>query len=100
HTLLKLRKQYAYGDQDDYFTSSNCIGFVRHGDQQHPNKLAVLISNAGKGSLRMFVGNDLQGKQFYDALGYCKEFVEIDEEGFGNFKVEERSVSAWIIKDE
>lgn len=100
HTLLKLRKQYAYGDQDDYFTSSNCIGFVRHGDQQHPNKLVVLISNAGKGSLRMFVGNDLQGKQFYDALGHCKEFVEIDEEGFGNFKVEERSVSAWIIKDE
>lgn len=96
--LLELRKESAYGDQDDYFESPDTIGFVRHGDEAHPDKLAVVLSNAAGGTQRMFVGEHLQDAEFYDYLGNQEGIVKIDQEGFGEFRAGEKSVSAWVQK--
>lgn len=93
--LLEVRRDFAYGDQDDYFNDPHVIGFVRHGNEEHPKKMACVISNAGDNAIRMFVGEHLKGAEFYDYLGNHQEIVKIDEEGFGEFKVLGQSVSAW-----
>ncbi|NWO25961.1 alpha-amylase [Peptostreptococcaceae bacterium oral taxon 081] len=97
--LLELRLNFAYGNQDDYFESPNAIGFVRHGDENHPNKLAVVISNSHENVIRMFVGEHLKNFEFYDYLGNNEGIVKIDEKGFGEFRVSEKSVSAWVPKN-
>ena len=95
--LLKLRKEKAYGNQTDYLDNPNFIGWTREGDEEHPDSgLAVVISNAGDGEKRMYIGKKFAGKSFVDILGNCEDEVFIDDEGFGNFKVRGKSVSVWV----
>ena len=95
--LMKLRKEKAYGNQNDYFDNPNFIGWTREGDDEHiKSGLAVVISNAGDGEKRMYVGNKFAGERFIEAIGNCNEEVIIDESGFGNFKVKGKSVSVWV----
>ena len=45
-TIIELRKDKAYGKQNDYFDNPNCIGWTLEGDKDHlKSGLAVLISN-------------------------------------------------------
>ena len=95
--LIKLRKEKAYGNQNDYFDNSNFIGWTREGDEEHlQSGLAVVISNAGDGEKRMYIGKKFAGEKFIEAIGNCGEEVIIDEEGFGNFKVKGKSTSVWV----
>lgn len=95
--LIKLRKEKAYGEQHDYFDNRNYIGWTREGDQEHiKSGLAVVISNAGDGEKRMYIGTKFSGEKFIDSLENCEEIVEIDDGGFGNFKVKGKSTSIWV----
>ncbi len=94
--LAKIRKDFAYGDQDDYFESSSCIGWVRHGDEEHINKCAVIISIGDMNTISMFVGLEESGKVYGDYLGNNQGQVVIDDEGFGDFLVAPGSISVWI----
>ena len=97
--LLKARKLYSYGEQQDYFENADLIGFVRKGDFEHENSgLAVVMTNRLGGSICMQMGKDFAGKEFYDCLGNVKENVTIDEDGNGNFSCHDGSVSVWIIE--
>ncbi len=96
-TLIKLRKEKAYGNQTDYFDNRNYIGWTREGDDEHlKSGLAVLISNAGDGEKRMYIGERFAGCQFIDSLSNCEDTITIDEQGFGVFKVKGKSVSVWV----
>ena len=54
-TLIRLRKEKAYGQQNDYFDHPNYVGWTRTGDEEHiKSGLAVVISNAGDGEKRMY----------------------------------------------
>ena len=98
-TLMLIRKNRSYGLQHDYFDHNNFIGWTQEGDDEHINSgLAVVISNAGDGYKRMYVGNQNTGETYIDSLGNCEEEVTIDEDGCGNFGVKSRSVSVWIKK--
>ena len=44
----------------------------------------------------MYIGTKFAGEKFIDALGNCEEEVEIDNEGFGNFRVRGKSSSVWV----
>ena len=44
----------------------------------------------------MYMGSEMIGEKFIDAIGNCQEEVYIDNEGYGNFKVKAKSVSVWI----
>lgn len=96
-TLIKLRKEKAYGEQHDYFDHPNYIGWTREGDDEHiKSGLAVVISNAGDGEKRMYIGTRFAGEKFIDCLERCEEEVIIDNEGYGNFKVKGKGASVWI----
>lgn len=96
--LLDLRLNLAYGEETDYFDDPNCIGWTRAG-QEGSQPIAVLISNATATSKRMYFGQDWSGHECSDYLGNCQTIVTIDEEGWGEFPVEEQSVSVWSIKN-
>lgn len=96
-TILELRKEKSYGEQYDYFDNQDYIGWTREGDDEHiKSGLAVVISNSCDGEKRMYIGTQFTGEKFIDALGNCEEEVEIDEEGFGKFKVKGKSISIWV----
>ena len=96
-TLIELRKEKAYGKQNDYFDNPNFIGWTREGDEEHlKSGLAVVMSNKGAGEKRMYIGKQYSGEKFIDSLGNCQDEIIIDDEGFGNFKVKEKSVSVWV----
>ena len=95
--MITIRKEKAYGKQNDYFDNPSCIGWTREGDEEHiKSGVVVLISNKYDSEKRMYIGKDLTGEEFIDAIGNCEEKVIIDEEGFGNFKVKAKSVSVWV----
>ncbi|WP_253198635.1 alpha-amylase [Clostridium estertheticum] len=90
--LLKARKEFAYGNQHDYFDDAHIVGWTRE------SGLAALISNANDGgSKKMFVGEKLSGKVFVDVTGNISGEIEIDADGNGDFTVNENSYSVWCI---
>ncbi len=98
--LLKARKYYAYGDEEDYFEGHNKIGFVRQGDYDHPNSgLAVVMSDYEGGEITMCMGKDLANKSFYDILGNSEGVVTTDEKGYAAFYCQGGSVSVWVMFD-
>ncbi len=94
--LIKLRRYYAYGEQEDYFDDDDVIGWVRRGDEHRSSGLAVVLSDAGGGTKRMRMGEEYAGELFYDVMGDCTEPVEIDKEGWGEFSAAPGSVSVWV----
>mgnify|MGYP000881116668 FL=1 len=95
--LLDIRLNLAYGEQNDYFDDANCIGWTRQGkDDGQP--IAVLISNDQAASKSMLVGSEWAGKEFSDYLGNSSQIVTIDDQGWGEFPVEEKSVSVWSVR--
>lgn len=97
--LMKIRKLYAYGGQNDYFDDDHMIGWTREGDARHPDSgLACVMTNGNGGTKRMKVGEAFAGATFLDALGKCHERVTIDGDGWGNFAVSSGSVSVWLTQ--
>ena len=95
--LLKIRKYFAYGEQEDYFYDKNTIGFVRRGDYEHSaSGLAVVMSDKNGGVIEMNVGKNLSNTMFYDCLGNIQEKVYVDSNGNGKFSCKPGSVSVWI----
>ena len=95
--LLDIRLNLAYGEQTDYFDDANCIGWTRQGkDDGQP--IAVIISNDQATSKSMFVGPEWAGREFSDYLGNSSQIVTIDDRGWGEFPVEEKSVSVWSVR--
>lgn len=98
--LLKLRKYFAYGKQNDYFDDNNIIGWTREGDFEHPDSgMAVILSDNAGGSKIMNVGKRLAGSTLYDYTGNVQETVYIDDEGNGIFYCNGGSVSVWVKKE-
>jgi alpha-amylase len=97
--LIRLRKEYAYGTQRDYFDHPNCIGWTREGtDENERSGLAVLLSNGEEGFKHMEIGKRHAGKVFVDYLHKRNEEITIDENGWGEFLCPAGSVSVWVEK--
>ena len=95
--MIKIRRGYAYGEQEDYFDDPHIVGFVRRGTADHPDSgLAVVFSNTDDGQKRMYMGKECAGIVYRDALGCCLDPVVIDEEGFGIFSTKGHNVSIYV----
>lgn len=95
--LLHARKEFAYGNQRDYFDDQNCVGWTREGDDSHEG-CAVVISNEDAKEKPMEMGKRYAGRNFYDLLGKFEHQITIDENGWGNFPVPAGSVSVWVAE--
>jgi alpha-amylase len=92
--FLLARRQYAYGDQYDYFDHPDIIGWTRLGDRSHPKAMAVLMSDGPGGSKWMEVGQP--NATFIDLTEHIKEPVHTNEYGWAEFRCDGGSVSVWI----
>ena len=96
-TLLRLRKKWAYGEQRDYLDDSSLVGFVRTGDEEHPDSgMAVVLTDSVEGKKVMEMGSRFAGAAFYDAMGRFDQPVILDGEGKGEFPARGGSVSVWV----
>ena len=96
---IKVRRWYAYGEQQDYFENEHLVGWVRRGDIEHENSgIAVVMSDGDAGAISMEIGKDFAGETFHDVMGICSEPVVIDKKGIGEFKTGARNVSIWVRK--
>lgn len=93
--LLDVRRDFAYGEQDDYFDHQHVVGWVRRGDEHHPDGCVVIMSNSTGGTKPMFVGTDYAGSTWYDKMGYMPDVV-IGDDGKGWFNVGDGSVSVYL----
>ena len=100
--LLQLRKQFAYGEQVDYFDDPHCIGWVRKGDSEiRGSGCAVILSNhTAPMQKTMNVGQQFAGKCFRDFLQHHKTTITINDDGSAVFPVQAASVSVWVIDSE
>jgi alpha-amylase len=92
--LLAARRDFAYGEQIDYFDHPNVVGWSRGGDQEHPGTMAVLLSDGPAGSKWMNVGKANQA--FCDLTGHCPDVITTNGDGWGEFRCNGGSVSVWI----
>jgi alpha-amylase len=98
--MMRIRKQLAYGFQRDYFDHANTIGWTREGiGKKHFSGCAVLMTNGSAGDKKMEVGKRHAGKIFVDVCGNRPEKVVIDANGWGDFFVNDSSVSVWIREE-
>lgn len=98
--LMDIRKKFAYGDQTDYMQEKDLIGWVRHGDENHPVKLAVVISTGNMNTMSMFVGEEEKGKKYKDMTGGNTNAIVIDENGYGAFEVGPGTMACWACVKE
>lgn len=99
--VMYARKNCAYGTQHDYLDDPDTIGWTREGLGQVANSgLAALISdyNTGTATKRMYVGTSHKGEVWYDVTGNISDKVTISNDGYGVFKVKNKSYSVWINK--
>jgi alpha-amylase len=95
--FLEARKEYAFGDQYDYFDHANCIGWTRLGDEEHLGGMAVVLSNGGDGTKWMEVGQPNQ--TYIDLTEHIDEPIVTNDEGWAEFRCLAGSVSVWIPKN-
>jgi alpha-amylase len=95
--FLEVRRSNAFGDQNDYFDHQNCIGWTRTGNEDYSGGMAVLLSNGTDGTKKMNTGSP--GVRYGDITEHIKKKVTTNDEGWAEFKCNERSVSVWVPID-
>lgn len=99
YPILMARKQYAYGNQIDYFDDEHIVAWVREGDKEHKDSgLVVIMSDNAGGSKKMNVGQNLANCVLMDITGNMSENVYVDKDGNGIFYCDGGSVSVWVKK--
>lgn len=96
--LMQIRTQLAYGDQEDHWISEHLFAWIRHGNEEHPNKLITIVNNSDAATLPLFIGKEQAGKEFQAIFGEQHETVFADEEGNVNFMAAPGSLTCWAEK--
>lgn len=94
--LIRIRQENAFGEQIDFFDHNNIVGWVRAGNEKHPNGCVVIMSTGDAGEKAMFVGEMHAGEVWADKMGFVPDKVTIDEKGQGTFKTNAGSVSVYV----
>lgn len=94
--LLFARQHAAYGPQYDYLDHPDIIGWTRLGTKQHPQAMAVIMSDGPGGGKWMEVGKP--NTTFYDLTEHIKTPIQTNADGWAEFRCEGGSVSVWLEK--
>ena len=92
--LIDLRRRYGFGDQSDFFEEANRIGWVRHGDEDHPGAMVVVIDNNDGGELTIDTGRP--GTEFKSVGPAETEGVTTDDEGRAVFYCPGGGVAVYV----
>jgi alpha-amylase len=92
--LLAARRDYAYGEQIDYFNDPDVIGWTRLGNNEHPQAMAVIMSDGAGGSKWMNTGKIKS--EFRDITGNQPQSITTNENGWGEFVCGGGSVAVWV----
>lgn len=92
--FMRVRREFAYGDQYDYFDHANCIGWTRTGDEKHPGGVAVVMSNGEHGTKRMQTA--AANTTYFDLTKHIDETISTDDQGWADFKCLAGKVSVWV----
>ncbi|MBD1844973.1 alpha-amylase [Cyanobacteria bacterium FACHB-63] len=92
--FLYARREYAYGDQYNYFDHPNLVGWTRLGNEEHSGGMAVVMSNGEGGSKWMEVGQP--DRTYIDITEHVQDPVTTNAEGWGEFGCNGGSVSVWV----
>ena len=92
--LLEARSRYAHGRQVDYLDHPDVVGWTRHGNADHPNGLAVLLSDGPGGVKWMDTGRGWT--VFREISGRFATPVVTNRWGWGEFPVDGGSLSVWV----
>lgn len=91
--FLKFKKEYAYGEEINYFNNL-VYGFTRLGLLPNSKTMAVIMTSSDQqAELKMFVKNKLS--RYIDILDNNKIIIS-DNNGFGIFSCNSYDVSIWI----
>ncbi|MEO1133368.1 MAG: alpha-amylase, partial [Cyanobacteria bacterium J06639_1] len=96
--FLVARREYAYGDQYDYFDHPNTVGWTRLGTDDRPGGMAVVLTNGDNGRKRMEIGQP--NRTYIDVTEHVAEAVTTDDEGWAEFSCLAGSVSVWVPQEE
>ncbi len=98
-TLVRVRHDFAYGEQHDYIDDYDVIGWTREGDDDHPDSgIAVVLSDKRDGCKRMYIGRQFAGKCFRDCMRKVRDVVTVDADGYGDFPVQGFSSAVWVTE--
>ncbi|TPX32604.1 alpha-amylase [Synchytrium microbalum] len=121
--MIRARKHFAWGEQNDYFDHPNTIGWVRLGNKHFDKSdltpedlktepdggaapqdlgpgLAVVLCAGGAGSKHMFVGLHHKGTEWLDIVYPGREHVVvIDDNGFGDFVADDGGMAAYTLRE-
>jgi alpha-amylase len=92
--FLEARRDFAYGPEYSYFDHPNCIGWTRLGDREHPQAMAVILSNGNDGWKWMEVGKP--NTKFVDITNHVDRPITTNSYGWANFCCKGGSVSVWV----
>lgn len=92
--FLFARHHYGHGEEYDYFDHPNVIGWTRLGNAEHPQAMAVLISNGFEGYKWMEVG--MPNQVFRDLTGQMQMTITSNAQGWAEFRCLGGSVSVWV----
>jgi len=92
--FMQARREYCFGDQQDYFDHPNTIGWARLGTAEHPGSMAVVMTNGSEGSkwMNMYRPN----KIYYDITGHFPDTIATNADGWANFRCPAGNVSVWL----
>lgn len=95
--FLHTRREYAFGDQYDYFDHPNTIGWTRTGNDEHPGGMAVVLTNGDNGRKHMETGQP--NRTYIDITDHVDQPVTTNEDGWAEFHCLAGSVSVWVPQD-
>lgn len=97
--LVRARKEFAYGDQVDYWDHANCVAWLRKGDADHDGLVCVACNGSEAGTKRVEVGKEHAGEKWSDVLGWTQGEVTIGDDGWAEFSCPAQSVAVWTKTD-
>lgn len=96
--LLEVRKNLAWGSWRDYWDSPDVVGWTWSGNAQHPDGLAVLLTDQPNlaGRKRMSLGPSHAGHCYRDLFIPAGPAVCLDEQGQADFTLGPDRVGVWV----
>jgi alpha-amylase len=94
--LSDIRLHHAYGDQMDIYQSEHTIGWIRQGDQDHPQKLVVVLNNHESDELFIQFDTQYMPKCFKQIFGDKDHLIEVNEDGTAYFAVSGKSIAIYL----